>query len=278
MSDDHKFSVQEEIDAWFEWKEKCDIGLCSYENQTYLSRRVHGSLSRYLSKYESGMTKAASLVHIFDCFINIKELAGKEHKNETFALAEKSQDPFMKVINGKLLGPNSIIRDIAREYIIKELGYRETESKDKKRRYKQDESIFRPIGDKNGLTYLDVLANDSIDEDYITAENADAIIEKIICGLKKEEKIILFADCHNISLDTDEVKSATGRSKSQNYEIKEKAYQKIKTIQADNFFTTNDVGLANQLLIRINSDLEAEKACAQLLLSIKEKQEKSKNR
>ncbi len=101
-----EWTDKQQLDAWMEWKEKCDSQLCSDNNKIFLETKGNKKAKQLCSQYHINEKIDYGFV-LFEAYaIREKykekpEYKGKSYKDGIFLDIIKSDTPPLKVLNGK---------------------------------------------------------------------------------------------------------------------------------------------------------------------------------
>lgn len=266
MNDSDDLSSEQELAAWDKWKEICFIGGCPEEARTYLRRRVIYAMRELLKKIGSEdhnvQVNGDDIVMAFDLFMAYKDgapvdigvarrsasgsppdsakgrSAYTQHKDYIWHKMLASSDPPMKVLNGKLLGPQGIIMDVC-EWLIKKhfMVFQKTKvdkvTGERKRRFGFYTSLDAPLTDDSDTTSGENQASDIFPApDQAAAESElelEQIAQKLLGTLKVDEKTVLLAMLSNMNCSAPELCAALGRQKSASCQLASRLTQRLRS-------------------------------------------------
>ena len=179
---------------------------------------------------------------------------GGNYKDYIFYLAGKSDDPPLKVIHGKTVGPNGYLMDI--------IG----------RRLRSKKMIRGVAAAKISVVSLDARLDDAADDEFynlVAATELDVMTqdaEELSSSLSTMEKVLLLAEAYHIGLETEVVYTATGLRKSALTERRKKLFEFIGAKYPD--LTAEQLRL---ITFAIFEKLQTEKSALPFLNAIEEK-------
>ena len=181
--------------------------------------------------------------------------AGASYKDYLFYLVEKSEDPPLKVIVGKTVGPQGYLLDIIkRDHFANQV------------QGSNDTIEIRSLDDDLKGSDEDVRSlYDCVAAEESSSFNPD--IDELIKSLDVIEMVMLLAECYGISLEAESVHIATGLRKSSLSVRRNSLYERLKEEWGSELF-----GMARQAIYGMIERLETEKSTVLFLKEIEEKE------
>lgn len=246
-----ELTEQQKLEAWCEWKKWCSVlrvkNPCPTDEEIadgkadMLSSDVRKRYYEYLgndiirgaipdgdSDYRRWLQyqdERNDFLSCFDLFMKsekkseTEEFAGRSvtYKDYIFHKMQNSSDPPLKVLHGKITGPRGYIRDIIKDYIIRnQATISKIPNSDAFLAVSNKVSADERINEDSGLTYGDMLSSsDRNIEGYIDP----AEVQTFCAALSQTEKAIMVAVSNNIALDSPELQTLTGLKKTSLYEV-----------------------------------------------------------
>lgn len=282
--------------AWNEWKRICCVAGCSDQNQEILQKEIFNAFKRKFERMglhddlRAIMNSNMDWGHEFDVGLwesrNEKESEKKEIKqikDDLWEEVENSKDPKLKVIRGKLIGPQSLINFIGDQFL--KANYHEIwqrvdfarKAKKKQKSVREDihkkedyiinlekeyeESLVTEIY-SDGRTDL---SNDSYTD---IQEEMDSKINE---HLTIKEIAILIADINDL-LCSKELHAFVGCKKTACYERLPKIRSKIN----DFFPWRKNKEISGLFIFCLKKRLQAEKGAENFLLEVEAKEAEEK--
>lgn len=205
-----RYSDQERLNAWIEWKTLCNIGICTSQTQDILRYHAESNVSRYFMKFQGLSTLFArdDKWELFEEYAVSRQykkesknfgnkLIGKSYKDGIFYKAENSEDPPLKVFSGEF---NAMMRNVIKN-ACPELEHQiKTGTKGI-----QFLSLDEKVSSDSDTTYMDLLKDeaDILDPSYYSnlkqlQEIASELSKIIFDKLTDLQRIALFAEENGI--------------------------------------------------------------------------------
>lgn len=269
MPDKHAMTEAEQLSAWNEWKKICFVPGCSKPAQQFLRRRVTSAMKKKLEKFNLPPEALNDdlLISVFDEYLTYRldttsppdhadtaqknggtettiRLILKQHKDYVWLKMNQSQDPPMKVLNGKLLGDTGIIMDVmkflVREYFpVQQVQLINPETGKKNRRFVPHRSLQETANPNNGdsRSLEETLADKCIlPPDHAAIDSPgdmNIAIRQLLDKLAPHEKILLLAKLAGFNLYDAAVCNALDRQKSAVCALWEKTEAKLLQWRTD---------------------------------------------
>lgn len=212
-------NTKNELEEWFEWKEKCAIKRCSKENQKKLNNYADITLKKNIKKFSySKFNSTSFLPGTSFALFEMHSLAKEYSKSKTAELNGKSyKDGLFYILANEKGAKIKLLKKYFKLYLrnsIREL-YNE-ELKDT-----NEISLNTPIGknsENENMTHEDLL-----EETILTAKNyetkelfelTEELADKIIDKMNFREKAILLARKLKIPYTSQNLEKITERKKS----------------------------------------------------------------
>ncbi len=276
--------------AWEEWKERCAVQRCQARNRMMLSKVLTKAFRDKLFAVTDGTVstidgkdwdegKANPFVHEFDVGIIEKaeapgdnrqtgaEKVKKNYKDATWAAVRESQDPPLKVIHGKLIGPKGIINDIVEHYVERNCPFHWVTVNGRRSLIRSGVSVDEPLrgdgGGESAKTWEELLRDCSTPPELPPGDVAE--LRRLVWELLSlEECAALLADFRGLTLEHPALLEFLGRTKGASYAARDRARQTL--LQCRDLLSGDTQRLALDFMLRqLKERLAAEKRALRLL-------------
>ncbi|MDY0176600.1 MAG: hypothetical protein WCS95_05885 [Lentisphaeria bacterium] len=255
-----KFTPEQELEAWGAWKEICFVDGCPPAQTAYLRRRLLHKMHRELRGYAAyhdrkGLLCDDELVIEFDLYMAYKDglTDPKEsmprrnftqYKDRLWQQMEDSQDPPMQVLNGKLLGPKGMIRDVLRVVLRKHYDLR-PESKLGEEMQAGKRFLHRALNLQDRIsteagqegsweTLLEADQADPALRSETLQKELQLALEAVLADFEDSHCLLLYANLQQVSLADEAVCEALDCAKSTCYNLFEQAKDKLQVWRREN--------------------------------------------
>ena len=255
------------LQAWISWKRICSVKGCDRQDRLYLIKDICKhiyDINKDISQNE--------FIQEFDVCLFAKKINGvKPYKDYLWELVEKSNDPPLRVIRGKLTGPFGIARDVMREYQRKNCSYLWERNKIKDRFTSMDETISNSPDDER--TLHDIIPNKSNIDNIEYTTDKQNIAQAIKEYFSPEDAAILIALAAGISLAAPELLNFLKIKKSACYNKAEQVKKKMLDFPWKEIFDLwqNDGNIGYTVIKALIELLKVEKRAESFLIQATDK-------
>lgn len=294
MNDTEKLSERDQLEAWCEWRKWCSVLRVKdpqptqdelavgkkdtllpetrWEYHKFLSNLIFSSIREILFPYIPDL-KYGSILEDFlpffdDCMNGRMAKIKGIYKNHTFEKAENSEDPPLKTIHGKIIGPKGYVNDILKKYLrLNDSGASFGPQSEAVKNFEEKMELDARISEDSNTTYGDLLPELSKEDPRFRIIDFDAETVEMFCKQFTLQELAILLACvfYELPTTSPELHAFVGKKKSAINDCLPNLMGRLRLLSRKYDITVTDVNFVSKVEKWIFLALEAEKTARPLL-------------